>query len=75
MSIDSSDDDLKERVIDKIGKFNQSHPGVAISANNAMNSVKTRYKLRALADSTGGMPINKKLIGELQHMADWGNPD
>jgi hypothetical protein len=31
--------------------------------------------MRAMADATGGMPINKKLIGELQHIADWGSPE
>jgi hypothetical protein len=28
-----------------------------------------------MAEATGGMAINKKLIGQLQDMADWGNPD
>jgi hypothetical protein len=32
-------------------------------------------KLRAMAEATGGMSINKKLIGQLQDMADWGNPE
>jgi len=75
MSVDNSDDALRERVLDKIVSFNKAHPGVAITAKNASASVKTRFKMRALAETTGGMAINKKLIGELQDMADWGNPD
>jgi hypothetical protein len=75
MSIDTNDSDMTSRVIDKVSKFNYAHPGVAIKPNNLNSSVKTRYKLRAMADATGGMPINKKLIGELQHIADWGNPE
>lgn len=75
MAIDNGDDSMGERVLDKINSFNQAHPGVAIKANQLSASVKTRFKMRALAESTGGMPINKKLIGELQDMADWGNPD
>jgi hypothetical protein len=75
MSVDNGDDDMRERVIDKVAKFNAANPGVAISGKNLTNSVKTRMKLRALAESTGGMSINKKLIGQLQDMADWGNPE
>jgi hypothetical protein len=75
MSIDTNDSDMTNRVIDKVSKFNYAHPGVAIKPNNLNSSVKTRYKMRAMADATGGMPINKKLIGELQHIADWGSPE
>jgi hypothetical protein len=75
MSVDNGDDDMRERVIDKVAKFNAANPGVAISSKNLTNSVKTRMKLRAMAESTGGMSINKKLIGQLQEMADWGNSE
>jgi hypothetical protein len=75
MSVDNGDDDMRERVIDKVAKFNAANPGVAISGKNLTNSVKTRMKLRAMAEATGGMSINKKLIGQLQDMADWGNPE
>lgn len=75
MSIDNGDDSMRERVLDKVISFNRAHPGVAIKANQLSASVKTRFKMRAMAESTGGMPINKKLIGELQDMADWGKPD
>jgi hypothetical protein len=56
-------------------KFNAANPAVAIKPSNLTNSVKTRYKLRALAESTGGMSVNKKLIGQLQGLADWGDPE
>jgi hypothetical protein len=75
MSVDNGDDDMRERVIDKVAKFNAANPGVAISGKNLTNSIKTKMKLRALAEATGGMSINKKLIGQLQDMADWGNPE
>ncbi len=75
MSVDNGDDDMRERVIDKVAKFNAANPGVAISSKNLTNSIKTRMKLRAMAEATGGMTINKKLIGQLQDMADWGNPE
>jgi hypothetical protein len=75
MSVDNEDDDLKERVIDKIGSFNRTYPGAAISSQTLMTSVKTRYKNRALAESTGGIFIDKKLIGQLSEMQEYGNPD
>jgi hypothetical protein len=75
MSVDNGDDDMRERVIDKVAKFNAANPGVAISGKNLTNSIKTRMKLRAMAEATGGMSMNKKLIGQLQDMADWGNPE
>jgi hypothetical protein len=75
MSIDNSDSDMIDRVLDKVQKFNAANPGVAITGKNLANSVNTRFKLRAMAEATGGMSINKKLIGQLQDMADWGNPE
>jgi hypothetical protein len=75
MSIDNGDGDMTDRVLDKVTKFNTANPGVAITGKNLANSVNTRFKLRAMAEATGGMSINKKLIGQLQEMADWGNPE
>jgi hypothetical protein len=75
MSIDNGDGDMTDRVLDKVQKFNIANPGVAITGKNLANSVNTRFKLRAMAEATGGMSINKKLIGQLQDMADWGNPE
>ena len=75
MSIDNGDTDMTDKVLDKVAKFNATHPTLAITGKNLSSSVRTRFKQRALADSTGGMPINKKLIGELSSMGDYGNPD
>jgi hypothetical protein len=75
MSIDNGDGDMTDRVLDKVANFNSANPGVAITGFNLNNSVKTRFKLRAMADANGGMNINKKLIGQLQNMSDWGAPE
>jgi hypothetical protein len=71
MSIDTSDTEMTNRVLERVSKFNSSHPTIAITGANLSNSVRTRFKQRILADSTGGMPINKKLIGELSEMGDY----
>jgi hypothetical protein len=75
MSIDNSDDGLQERVLDRIASFNVANPGMAILPDNIVRSVETRYKQRALADSLGGMALNKKLIGQLADMGDYGRPE
>jgi hypothetical protein len=75
MGVDNGDTDMTDRVLEKVMKFNAANPAVAIKPINLTNSVKTRYKLRALAESTGGMSVNKKLIGQLQGLADWGDPE
>jgi hypothetical protein len=75
MSIDNSDDDMRERVIEKISKFNQANPGAVILPDNIIKSIETRYKQRAFADSLGGMMLNKKLIGQLSEMADYGRTE
>ena len=75
MGVDNGDTDMTDRVLEKVMKFNAANPAVAIKPINLTNSVKTRYKLRALAEATGGMSINKKLIGQLQGLADWGDPE
>jgi len=73
MSIDNSDDDLRERTIEKIIKFNSSNPGASITGSNLSRSVLNRYRQRSLAQITGGMNIQKKLIGELGGMAAYGD--
>jgi hypothetical protein len=73
MSIDTQDFDFRERVLDKIAVFNRKHPGAAISATSLQSSVKNRYKLRGLASMTGGIPIDKKLMFELQEMGYYGD--
>jgi hypothetical protein len=75
MAVDSDDDDMKDRVLDKIGRFNNSNPGDAITSKGLLNSVKRRYQQRVLAEQTGGARINKKLIGQLGEMGNYGNPD
>jgi hypothetical protein len=75
MSIDNSDDDMRERVLDKVVAYNRANPGMAILPDNLVRSVETRFKQRALADSLGGMALNKKLIGQLADMGDYGRPE
>lgn len=75
LAIDTEDDDLHDRVIEKIQRFNTSNPGMAITPDSLANSVKRRYKQRALTEGTGGVKLNKKLIGELGEMGAYGNPE
>lgn len=75
MGVDNDDDDMIDRVLDKVEKFNAANPEVAITGDNLTRSVQTRYKNRALAELTGGISINKKLIGKLEDMGGYGNPD
>ncbi len=75
MAVDNSDDAMLERVLEKVTNFNQANPSVAILGDNLSRSVQTRYRQRGLADSLGGMAINKKLIGQLADMGDYGRPD
>ena len=75
MAVDNDDDTMIDRVLDKVEKFNNVNGAVAITGDQLQKSIKTRYKQRAMAESTGGMPINKKLIGDLEDMAGYGNPD
>jgi hypothetical protein len=75
MSVDNSDYDLRERVLDRVISFNRANPSMAILPDNIIRSVETRFKQRALADTLGGMALNKKLIGQLSDMGDYGRPD
>jgi hypothetical protein len=74
MAIDNDDSDLEERVIDKIVRFNSAYGEVGITGEQLQKSVTTRYKNRALAEETGGISINKKLIGRLSELQEYGNP-
>jgi hypothetical protein len=60
-----------QRIIEKIMKFNATNPAVAIDGEALVNSVQRRYKDRALANITGGMPVNKKLMPYLDGMRDY----
>jgi hypothetical protein len=75
MSIDTSDDKLYDRVLDKIANFNNKYPEVAIMGSTLSRSVKERYRRRALGEVTGGISIDKRLIGSLGDMGAYGEPD
>jgi hypothetical protein len=75
MSVDTDNEDMRERVLDKIERFNSSNPGDAITYSALVASVKRRYEQRALGEQTGGARIKKKLIGQLGEMGNYGNPD
>jgi hypothetical protein len=64
-----------DRVMDKIDKFNGSKGVLPLTGAQLQKSVKTRYKNRALAESTGGISINKKLIADYEDMQAYGNPE
>jgi hypothetical protein len=72
MGIDTQNDDLVERVLDKISRFNRMYPSYPITADSLTRSIKTRYKARALAEITGGIPLNKNLMGALEDMGYYG---
>jgi hypothetical protein len=73
MAVDSNDNDMQNRIIDKIIKFNTANPGSAIYPENLQASVERRYMQRYIASGTGGANINKKLIGQLGGMNQYGN--
>jgi hypothetical protein len=75
MAVDNDDDSLMDRVEDKIEKYNNTKGALPITGAQLQKSVKTRYVNRALAESTGGISINKKLIDDLEDMQRYGNPD
>ena len=73
MAVDNDDDDLRERTLEKIAKFNQKYPEVAIKPKNLLKSVRGRYERRALAESMGGMTYDKRLIGRLSEFGGYGD--
>jgi hypothetical protein len=73
MSIDTQDSDFTDRVVDKINLFNRTYPSYPILGDTLMKSVMTRYKSRALASLSGGIPINKNLMGALEDMGYYGD--
>jgi hypothetical protein len=75
MAFDTRDSDMQKRIISKIMRFNKANPGSGITAESLRESIKRRYKQRALAKGTGGAHINKKLIGQLSGMNDYGETD
>jgi hypothetical protein len=75
MAFDNQDADMLTRVSEKIMRFNKSNPAVGIRGSNLSRSVRDKYRQRLIAQLTGGMNINKKLISDLGGMAEYGNTD
>lgn len=73
MAIDNDDEDLRERTLEKIAKFNEKYPEIAIKPKNLLKSVRGRYERRALAESMGGMTYDKRLIGRLSEFGGYGD--
>jgi hypothetical protein len=73
LAVDTQDDALFERTMNKIDRFNAGNPTMAITGKSISNSIKRRYKLRSLSEVTGGAKINKKLIGQVGGMGEYGN--
>jgi hypothetical protein len=72
IALDNGDDDMLERVTDKMINFSQTNPALAFNGDTIMKSVTKRYKDRAMANITGGMGIDKKLMPQLIDMLDYG---
>jgi hypothetical protein len=76
LAIDSNDDALYERVYDKIDRFNDSVPiKYQLKPRTINESVKRRYKLRRETEKTGGVKINKNLVGEVGEMNKYGRDE
>jgi len=73
MSIDNDDDALLERTLDKLMKFNERYPELALDGEDLVKSVRTRYERRAIAESMGGMTYDKRLIGRLSEFGGYGD--
>jgi hypothetical protein len=72
IAVDGGDEEMLQRVLDKMAKFNNAIPEFAINGETLANSVIKRYQDRALANVTGGMGLDKKLIPRLESMLDYG---
>jgi hypothetical protein len=75
MAIDTNNNDMQNRILEKIIKFNSANPGKAIYPETLQNSIERRYKQRYMASGTGGVRIDKNLIGQLGEMNKYGNVD
>ena len=75
IALDGGDESMMDRVIAKIVKYNSVNPEKGIDSKTLLSSVKKRYQERALANITGGMGINKKLIGKLDSWREYGNTE
>ena len=73
IALDSGDTDMMGTVLEKMQTFSIANPGERIDADSLINSVQKRYKDRALANITGGVGINPKMIPQLNNMLDYAN--
>lgn len=73
IAIDNDDDDLLDRTLEKIIKFNERYPELSVDGDDLVKSVRTRYERRALAESMGGMTYDKRLIGRLSEFGGYGD--
>jgi hypothetical protein len=72
IAVDTGDADMMAKVINKMVKFSQTNPGVAVDPEKLVDSIEKRYQDRALANITGGMGLNKNLIPQLLPMLEYG---
>ena len=73
MGFDSNDAEFIDKVLSKIMNFNQMYPTYPITGESITRSIQTRYRSRALASVTGGIPLNKNLMFELRNMGYYGD--
>ena len=73
IAIDNDDDNLLDRTLEKIIKFNERYPELSVDGDDLVKSVRTRYERRALAESMGGMTYDKRLIGRLSEFGGYGD--
>lgn len=72
MAIDTGDSDYADRIFEKINRFNRTYPTYPITSDTLQKSVTEKYRRRAEATITGGMPINKKLMPQVGEMGTYG---
>jgi hypothetical protein len=71
IALDGGDTDMMSTVLEKMQKFSAANPGERIDADSLIDSVQKRYKDRAMANITGGIGINPKMIPQLNQMLDY----
>ena len=71
IAFDSNDSGMMDKVMQKIDKYNNAFPEYPIRPAGVVASIKRRYKERAMAETTGGARLNKKLAPRLEGMLDY----
>jgi hypothetical protein len=71
IAFDSNDNDMQNRVIQKIMRFNNTNPEYAIDADSLTNSIRKHYQQRALNNMMGGVSVNKKAMNKLSGMLEY----